>query len=173
LELYREICTSIRTTDEISFRLLGTVPVVATILSGALVVLEKTSLLGTMTSGAVLAFAVLGAILTTGLMIWELRNVRWCMWLINRAASFETRVLSGSGRIPARTLDLAVETGQKGRVFDGGATPTEVIQFAGWTAMRNRWGKREAEWFIYLAAIAVWLVPAAIALLRIGGMATK
>ena len=52
LDIYKEICANIRATDDISFKLLGFVPVSSGIGAGALVLLEKSKLLEVYTGPA-------------------------------------------------------------------------------------------------------------------------
>ena len=76
--IYADTCNSIRTTDEISFKLMGFVPLVtgATILTFFLkkpIPPENTEL--------VVALALVAALITLGLFRWELRNIQNCSWL--------------------------------------------------------------------------------------------
>ena len=100
---YEEICTSIRTTDEISFKLLGLVP----LLSGAAIVTVSK---GDLDQAPLLwLVSIFGAVVTFGLFRWELRNIQNCKWLACRAAEMERNefgVTSGqfSGRDEAPRL---------------------------------------------------------------------
>jgi hypothetical protein len=83
--LYTEICSDIRATDEISFKLLGLVPIVS---GAAFVTLffredlaAKPPLLVTL--------ALFAALITLGLFRWELRNIQRCEWLRRRAKALE------------------------------------------------------------------------------------
>lgn len=98
IEIYKEICANIRVTDEISFRLLAAVPLASTVLSGGLLLVEGTKPVGNLTPVGVVFLSLLGAMVTMGLFRWELRNVRWCRWLISRAADFERNVLAGGAQ---------------------------------------------------------------------------
>ncbi|HEX8147622.1 MAG TPA: hypothetical protein VF591_10620 [Pyrinomonadaceae bacterium] len=150
INVYQEICGNIRATDEISFKLLGTVPLVSGVGAGALTVLEKSQLLAAYSDYAVISFSALGALVTFGLYRWEMRNIQKCRWLIARAADFEQELL---GPKPP---------GQRG------------VQFVGWSEDRTPvpsifkrpWGKTQAEKFIYGGAIAAWFVPLMIVLLK-------
>src|SRR5262245_46368322 len=93
IDFYKEICSNIRVTDEISFKLLGIVPIISGIGSGALSMLGKSQSLTGYTNFAVFSLSVFGALITCGLFIWELKNIRKCAWLINRAADFEKHLL--------------------------------------------------------------------------------
>jgi hypothetical protein len=138
MDLYKEICNNIRATDEISFKLLGLVPILSGFGSGALTMLEKSGWLLEHTKFAVISLSLLGAIVTVGLFIWELRNIQKCASLVKCAAEFEQRLLErGLPMIAAPFTDILKD--------------------------RPRWGKTEAEWLIYITAIVAWLVPAAIA----------
>jgi hypothetical protein len=144
LDLYKETCTNIRTTDDISFKLLGFVPTFAGSAAGALALLEKSQFLAAAAPGSVLALSILGLGVTFGLFRWELRNIQKCAWLVRRAADLEQYALS-SGR-----------------------EPLLYIQYLGWTrerrpTLKRPWGKTEAEVVVYCAAMLAWCVPAALA----------
>ena len=79
---YEEICTSIRTTDEISFKLLGLVP----LLSGAAIMTVSKNDVNQVLLWLVSLF---GTVVTLGLFRWELRNIQNCKWLASRAAEME------------------------------------------------------------------------------------
>ncbi len=153
LDFYKEIGQNIRATDEISFKLLGIVPLASGVGAGVLTLLEKGKLLGEgkESLGAVIFLSLFGALITYGLFIWERRNIQKCNWLMERAADFELRLL---GETPQR--------------------PTS-IQWEGWGAemkpasrsRRTQWGKTEAERLIYSAAIVAWLIPAVVALYKL------
>lgn len=95
--LYREICASIRTTDDISFKLLGFVPLV----SGAGIV---AALLGSdvLWSPAIYLISLLGAGITFGFFRWELKNIMICNWLIHCAQAVEYRALTEGDEVTAR-----------------------------------------------------------------------
>jgi len=132
---YAEICASIRVTDDISFKLLGLVP----LLSGStiLAVLLKSEALW---SPSIYAFAIFGAVVTFALLRWEMRNIQTCSWLRNRAADIERRALR-----PAEGLGA----------FYRRSEPPELVG--------RRIGKTEAEKIIYCATTFAWLaVPWAV-----------
>jgi len=79
---YEEICTSIRTTDEISFKLLGLVP----LLSGAAIMTVSKN---DVNQGLLWLVSLFGTVVTLGLFRWELRNIQNCKWLASRAAEME------------------------------------------------------------------------------------
>jgi len=83
--LYTEICSDIRATDEISFKLIGFVPLV----SGAafLAVFFKEDLADK--PAIVVTLALFAALITLGLFRWELRNIQNCSWLRRRAEALE------------------------------------------------------------------------------------
>jgi len=152
VDIYKEICANIRTTDDISFKLLGIVPFGSGLSAGVLALFEKESLTMFFWPPIVLALSLLGAVVVFALLRWELRNSQKCNWLIDRAGQFERGVLSK------------------------GEHPGAEIQFDEWSvqpkprfkSLRNwPWGKTEAEEAIYCAAMAMWLAPAVIAALRL------
>jgi hypothetical protein len=83
---YNNICTNIRFTDDISFKLLGLVPLFSG--AGMLVAVLKTEYTW---SPAIYAIAAFGALVTLGLFRWELRNIQTCDWLIARGADVEQK----------------------------------------------------------------------------------
>ena len=151
LDLYKEIGANIRTSDEISFKLLGLVPTFAGTAAGALTLLETSELLKTAAPWVVLALAMAGLGITFGLFRWELRNIQKCDWLIDRAAELERFALTP------------------------GRQPLAHIQYLGWAdEARPRlkiwkwpWGKTEAEVAVYFAAMLAWCIPAALAVVSL------
>lgn len=146
---YQEICNDIRTTDDISFKILGLVPFV----SGA----ALATILGTnhLTHADLIYIGLLGAVLTFGFYRWELRNIEICTWLEGCAADIEKGSLGllGSPENPR---------GQ----FSG--LPLAPLLFSwlhkpGKPRTSIRIGKKGAEHIIYLATIAAWLLLPAVA----------
>src|SRR5687768_10622644 len=92
--IYAETCNSIRITDEISFKLMGLVPLV----SGATLLtffLKEPILPGK--ADLVVALALLASLITLGLFRWELRNIQNCRWLRRRAEALEVAIFTSSG----------------------------------------------------------------------------
>lgn len=81
---YDKLNENIRYTDEISFKLLGLVPLFSG--SGALLAVLKSEYFW---SSAIYVIAAFGALVTLGLFRWELRNIQTCLWLIARGADVE------------------------------------------------------------------------------------
>ena len=152
VDIYKEICANIRTTDDISFKLLGIVPLGSGLSAGVLTLLEKESLTTLFWPPIVLVLSLLGAVVVFALLRWELRNSQKCNWLIDRAGQFERGVL-GKGEHPGAEIQFDEWSVQPKPRFK---------------SLRNwPWGKTEAEEAIYCAAIAMWLTPAVIAALRL------
>jgi len=127
---YSEICTSIRTTDDISFKLLGLVP----LLSGAAIVaLLKGDIAPTPLLGFVSLF---GAVVTFGFYRWELRNIQTCEWLRDRGADIEIN-------------DFRLEKG----LFAGRSQK----EFPAPRLFGVSIGKTNAERIIYTTTIIAWL----------------
>lgn len=89
--VYAETCANIRATDDISFKLLGIVPLLsgATLLTFFLkepVTAEKAPL--------VITLSLFAALITLGLFRWELRNIQTCSWLRRRAETLERSVVA-------------------------------------------------------------------------------
>jgi hypothetical protein len=156
IDTYKEICANIRNTAEISFKLLGIVPISAGVGAGALVLLEKSKLLEAYTVLAVISLSLLGAAVTFGLCRWELRNIQRCVWLISRAANIEAQIMKrpnlqydGMAKEEHRTAK-GVDTIYLDSLFD-------------WNW---HWGKTRSEKLVYSAAVASWFVPLALALVK-------
>lgn len=156
-DTYKEICQNIRVTDEISFKLLGTVPLAAGVGSGILTVLEKGKVLEDYAGLAVITLSVLGALITFGLFNWELRNIQRCKWLIARAATLERHLCSDDS--------LRLQFNGMASKNDLAATDLDEISLS--SIFQLPWGKTQAEKLIYSAAIAMWFVPILVALRRL------
>lgn len=91
---YQETCANIRATDDISFKLMGLVPLV----SGAtlLTFFVKEPIPSTKAT-LVLTFALFAALITLGLFRWELRNIQTCSWLRCRAKTLEKALVLATG----------------------------------------------------------------------------
>jgi hypothetical protein len=129
-ERYSEICEDIRTTDDISFKLLGFVPLVSGI--GIFAVLDLLG--GKAASWPTTVFVSLfGATITYALFRWELRNIQICKWLRSRAEDLGRDELGLTvGPFPGRE--------------------TEGPKFLG-----HRMRKETAEKLLYTATIVAWL----------------
>ena len=156
IDAYKEICANIRNTDEISFKLLGIVPFSAGVGAGALVLLEKSTLLKDYTVLAVISLSLLGAAVTFGLFRWELRNIQRCVWLISRAANIEALIM----KRPNLQYDGMAKEEQRT------ASSVDTIRLDSLFDRSGRWGKTRSEKLVYSAAIASWFVPLALALLK-------
>jgi hypothetical protein len=126
---YAEICSNIRATDEISFKLLGLVPLVSG--AGIFVLLDRSK--QPAWSPMAVFVAVFGAVVAFAIYRWEIRNIQTCRWLIDRAAELERK-------------GLGLASGQ----FYG-RDPAPVL-------LGRRMGKTEAERLLYWTTIAAWLL---------------
>lgn len=88
---WQEICAHIRTTDDISFKLLGLVPLVS--IAGIAASLLKAEPKFTPLLALLSLFA---ATVTLALWIWERRNIQTCQWLRAQAAMLEEQVFGAS-----------------------------------------------------------------------------
>jgi hypothetical protein len=141
-QLYDQVCASVRATDESSFKLLSLVPLVS---GGGIAILLSTN-----TTFARLPLVVFvgffGAVVTFGLFRWELRNIQTCSRLIDVGARLERErfKLPSSGQFSGRR-----------------SRPAPAL-------FGRPIGKTEAEWIIYSAVIAAWLLlPVVSALLAL------
>ena len=81
---FQELTAHIRFTDDVSFKLLGLVPLLSA--STIVAVLLKNELKG---SALLILLSVFASIVTVGVFAWELRNIQICRWCRDRAADIE------------------------------------------------------------------------------------
>ena len=144
---YQQIHENIRTTDDISFKLMGFVPLI----SGAgISLLAKSGI-----PWGVMSFASLfAAIVVFGILRWELRNIQLCNWQRDRAENM------GDPRFPdapelrfiPRVRFLANKRKTKSPETKRNADPESE------KAKHVRIGKTQAEIIIYLVVILAWLL---------------
>jgi hypothetical protein len=87
-KIYQETRADIRATDEISFKLMGLVPLAAVAAFLALFLEEKAK----DHPKVVVALSLFSALITLGLFRWELRNIQICGWLLQRAEAMVEEV---------------------------------------------------------------------------------
>jgi YgiT-type zinc finger domain-containing protein len=93
---YTETNNNIRATDDISFKLIGIVPLV----SGAtLLTFFLKESIAPNRAPLVVALALFAALITLGLFRWELRNIQNCSWLKRRVEVIEDEVVTTSGAL--------------------------------------------------------------------------
>src|SRR6266571_2454828 len=85
---FQELCAHIGTTDEISFKLLGLVPLVSG--AGIAAVFLKAEV---QPSALICLLSLFAAIVTMALFCWERRNIQICKWLRDQAANLEAESL--------------------------------------------------------------------------------
>lgn len=152
--LYQEVIANIKVTDDISFKLLGTVPLLSGVGSGALSLLQRSG--QKLNDYEVLALSLIGCAITFGLYKWELRNIQRCAWFISRAANIE-KILFPNGDARQFCGFGNGEHLSRKRLRD--------IKIQSFDSFRKlSWGKTLAEKLIYTAAIIAWLIPAAVSL---------
>jgi hypothetical protein len=128
-QLYDQVCVNIRTTDDISFKLLGFVPLVSGV--GISVLLSTNT--GLSSLPVVVFIGLFGAVVTFGLHRWELKNITTCNWLIELGRDLERHRFQLTQGQFLRRPDAPPFLGRRIR-------------------------KREAEQIIYWAAIVAWLL---------------
>jgi hypothetical protein len=129
-KLYEQLSANIRATDDISFKLLGLVPLVSGAALGTLLLKDAQPMGERLSPTLITLFALFAAAVTLGLLRWELRNVQECAHLIGIAGALARERLDGVGVPPARQ-----------------ARPPRPQGI----------GKTEAEKIIYGATILAWL----------------
>ena len=109
---YTNLNNNIRSTDDISFKLLGLVPLFSG--SGILIAVFKSEFFW---SPAIYVIGAFGALLTLGLFRWELRNVQTCLWLIKCGAALEETTNEGKPgqfyRRPAPPMGIGKTAAEK------------------------------------------------------------
>lgn len=169
LKIYEEVCTNIRTSDDISFKLLGFVPLISG--SGA-AILALNKIWSDISSIAILLISLVAMAVTFGLFKWEIRNVQRCDWLIRQAAELERSYFRfQDSEAKERILSQFYGWGMQKRPQLFGRIPEfRTIEEAENDGGQYRWheriGKTEAERIIYWSSIAAWLVPIVIAIIR-------
>jgi hypothetical protein len=91
-KVYDAIRSGIRDTDDISFKLLGLVPLVSGV--GLLTVVLGDA---EPNLSMIVVLSLFGAIVTLGFFFWEIRNVQTCLWLIDYAKVLEQKMLASAG----------------------------------------------------------------------------
>jgi hypothetical protein len=130
-KLYSELCSTIRATDDISFKLLGFVPVLSG--SAIFLLLFKGDSLAPAT---VILLCAVGAVITFGLFCWERRNVNTCK--LFREAVSQLEELMPAGWLKPYSILAKKMTSEK---------------------YSSSWGKTESEVLIYITSILVWTIP--------------
>jgi hypothetical protein len=151
--LYAEISASVRTTDEISFKLLGLVPLVS---GGGIFLLLDASKRPDW-SAVTIFVALFGAAVTFAIYRWEVRNIQTCKSLIARGAELEEKELGLAtgqflNRDPEPTLFGWIRQAEKdgeGPPKDGEGPPK---------VPRWKMGKSGAERLLYTITIIAWLL---------------
>jgi hypothetical protein len=144
---YDTISSSIRATDDISFKLLGLVP----LLSGVGILALLRALEDPRSSAGVAFFAVFAALVTFALYRWELRNIQNCRWFRERLADIERH-------------EFGLFRGQYLLQPD----PPKLSVF-GRPVRIGRWSeidKAKAEVLLYGTAIAAWIILACYGAIR-------
>jgi hypothetical protein len=119
--VYQQIYEQVRAKDDISFKLLSLVPLI----SGAgISILIKTDIAW----GLKCFVSLFGATVTFSIFRWELRNIRWCDWLLKQARHIDHAE-------PPSPPKLRISPNKRVAV-----------------------GKTEAETILYLTVILAWLV---------------
>lgn len=130
-KVYEQICENIRFTDEISFKLLGLVPLI----SGASIIAAVIKGDAQVSPGLFI-FSIFGALLTLGIFRWELRNISTCKKLIRCAEVIE----DSNSTVQVNARQFSVKLDSPGLFGD-----------------KLRIGKTEAEKFVYFVTVVAWL----------------
>jgi hypothetical protein len=149
--VYAEISASVRTTDDISFKLLGLVPLIS---GGGIFLLLDASKQPDW-SPVTIFIALFGAVATFAIYRWEVRNIQTCNWLIARGAELEEL------NWPEEKSGVA-----KGQFSNRDPEPRVL----GWMSKPDpnrkgqsrvlnwKMGKTDAERLLYTLTIVAWLL---------------
>jgi hypothetical protein len=127
--VYEQTCQSIRETDDISFKLIGLIPVLS---GGSILALFGIKIERSVSDPVILSLAIFAGLTTLALFRWELRNIQTCNWLRARAQQLEESVL-----IAPRLREM----------------PDSPSWFGG----ESGFGKTEAAKFAYFITVVAWL----------------
>jgi hypothetical protein len=142
--VYREVCAGIRTTDEISLKLLAAVPLVTGV-GITLVVREPSAGVGGNTRALLSLFA---AIVTFAIYRWERKNIATCRHFRTWAAILERDHF----KVQSRSEEKSVA----GDLPHGRVTTPRILG--------QSWGKTQAAALLYWTAILGWVLAGAYAL---------
>jgi hypothetical protein len=90
-KIYSQLCADIKATDDISFKLMGAVPLVSG--TGLIAILLNKD---GVDPSILVTLSLFAAAITLGLFRWELRNIQTCRWLIQYADNLEKEALVNS-----------------------------------------------------------------------------
>ena len=150
-KVYAEISASVRTTDDISFKLLGLVPLIS---GGGIFLLLDVSKQPDW-SLVTIFIALFGAVVTFAIYRWEVRNIQTCNWLIARGAELEElswpreQVGVPKGQFSNRDPKPRV-LGWRSKPDPNRKGPSRVLDW--------RMGKADAERLLYTVTIVAWLL---------------
>jgi hypothetical protein len=148
--VYQQIQQNIRTTDDISFKLMSFVPLIS---GGGISLLAKNDI----SWGVKCFISAFAAIIVFGIFRWELRNIQSCNWQRARAEEM------GDARLPdAPELRSARRRVLIPIVHFLGTTHTGPVDSETEKKKTGRGppriGKTQAEIIIYLVVILAWLL---------------
>jgi hypothetical protein len=150
---YNEICTNIRTTDEISFRLLGLVPLI----SGAGIFgLSTDSKFASSPISVLISF--FAAVVTFAIFIWERRNIQLCNWFIDCAKTMEKDEFNWKLGQYAGRPDRLTFSKLFRRTPKPDPTSVEPPPQASKSSIRLEISKTAAEYIIYLTTMSAWTI---------------
>jgi hypothetical protein len=154
--IYSEVCINIRATDEISFRLLGLVPLVS---AAGIFGISLNKEFATSPLAVVISF--FAAIVTGALLMWEWRNLKSCRSYLSYAMLLEKYVLYDAlgklgEKVPLDKSAPDVKLMEEIKTAQGqfrSRPDTKVIR------------KTIAELIIYSATISAWIAIGIMALI--------
>jgi hypothetical protein len=124
---YTNLSLDIRTTDDISFKLMGIVPLVSgTGIVGLLLARN------TLSAPVICLLSLFAAVVTLGLFRWELRNIQNCRWLKAYADALERKALE---RADLKDAYVEQPTSPQGIGKRGGETIIYATTLATWLAL--------------------------------------
>jgi hypothetical protein len=128
-KIYEQLSVDIRTTDDISFKLMGFVPLVSgTGVVGLLLAENRLAL----PPAVICLLSLFAAAVTLGLFRWELRNIQNCRWLIDYADALEQKAL---GRANLKDAYVTQPPSPQGIGKQGGEAIIYASTVATWLAL--------------------------------------
>ncbi len=158
---FQELCTHLRATDDISFKLLGLVPLISA--AGIATVFLKAE---PRLSAFVYFVSLFAAAVTLALFCWERRNIQICKWLRDRAAELEAQAIgnpTGTGHFinfPQSPLGLGKTEAEKAVYAVTIATWLALPWFVNVPLVMDQQTIPVPEWIPFAHRIFVWLVGA-------------
>jgi hypothetical protein len=164
---YQEVCKSHASITDFRAKLLALLPIASGTGIGLLVI-QGDGALSTTDAGLLIALGIFGALVTTGLFFYELRQIDVCKQLRNHAAWIEQQLdihagQFGGRRDPLSFRDVYSRAAHKDRdrKFEQAETSGQRIESkepVGGLGRKGFIGAETAGYLVYHTVIAAWLL---------------